>query len=158
MKKAKNMVSEDVEQYYKLGADQVLPEKLEIAIDLFNRVLIKRLYPQKEVNRMITHIRNMNLGVFSEKDSVNQPSILDEFSKINISAIKIESNSYADGKSLIDTNLRNKTGVTLLAIKRDSEIIEHPDPMTIFQSNDIAYVLGDPEQVNSATELFIKEA
>jgi len=100
----------------------------------------------------------MNLGVFSEKDSVNQPSILDEFSKINISAIKIESNSYAEGKSLIDTNLRNKTGVTLLAIKRDSEIIEHPDPKTIFQSNDIAYVLGDPEQVNSATELFIKDS
>ncbi len=59
---------QNVEQFYKLGADQVLPEKLEIAIDLFNRMLVKRLYPQKEVNRMITHIRNMNLGVFSERD------------------------------------------------------------------------------------------
>jgi CPA2 family monovalent cation:H+ antiporter-2 len=149
---------QNVEQYYKLGADQVLPEKLEIAIDLFNRVLVKRLYTQKEVNRMITHIRNMNLGVFSERDLVNQPSILDEFSNINISAITIEVNSYADGKSLIDTNLRNKTGVTLLAIKRGSEIIEHPEPKTVFQSNDIAYVLGNPEQVNSATELFMKES
>jgi len=148
---------QNVEQYYKLGADQVLPEKLEIAIDLFNRVLIKRLYPQKEVNRMLTHIRNMNLGVFSEKDLVNKPSILDEFSNINISAITIEVNSHADGKSLIDINLRKKTGVTLLAIKRGSEIIEHPVPKTVFQRDDIVYVLGDPEQVNSASELFFKE-
>ena len=148
---------QNVEQYYKLGADQVLPEKLEIAIDLFNRVLVKRLYPQKEVNRMLTHIRNMNLGVFSEKDLVNQPSILDEFSNINISAITIEVNSHAEGKSLIDINLRKETGVTLLAIKRGSEIIEHPVPKTVFKSNDIVFVLGNPEQVNLASELFIKE-
>jgi CPA2 family monovalent cation:H+ antiporter-2 len=147
----------NVEQFYKLGADQVLPEKLEIAIDLLNRILVKRLIPQKEVNRILTHIRNINLGVFSEKDTVNQPSILDEFSNINISAIKVEVSSNADGKSLIDIELRKKTGVTLLAIKRGSIIIEHPIPKTVFQSDDIAYVLGNPEQVNSASELFARK-
>jgi CPA2 family monovalent cation:H+ antiporter-2 len=148
---------QNIEQLYKFGADQVLPEKLEIAIDLLNRILVKRLVPQKEVNRILTHIRNINLGVFSEKDIVNQPSILDEFSNINISAIKVEGNSHADGKSLIDIDLRKKTGVTLLAIKRGSDIIEHPVPKTIFQNNDIAYVLGNPEQVNLASELFVRK-
>ena len=148
---------ENVEQLYELGADQVFPEKLEIAIDLFNRILIKRLYPQREVNRMLAHIRTMNLGVFSDKHVINQPSILDEFSNINISAIKVDVNSPADGKSLIGIQLRKKTGVTLLAIKRGSEIIEHPEPKTIFKSNDIAYVLGNPDQVNLASELFINE-
>jgi len=148
---------QNVEQLYKLGADQVLPEKLEIAIDLLNRILVKRLVPQKEVNRILTHIRNINLGVFSEKDLVNQPSILDEFSNINISAIKVEGDSHAYGKSLIDIDLRKRTGVTLLAIKRGSDIIEHPVPKTVFQDNDIAYVLGDPEQVNLASELFVRK-
>jgi CPA2 family monovalent cation:H+ antiporter-2 len=148
---------QNIEQLYKFGADQVLPEKLEIAIDLLNRILVKRLVPQKEVNRILTHIRNINLGVFSEKDIVNQPSILDEFSNINISAIKVEGNSHADGKSLIDIDLRKKTGVTLLAIKRGSDIIEHPVPKTIFQNNDIAYVLGNPEQINLASELFVRK-
>jgi CPA2 family monovalent cation:H+ antiporter-2 len=136
--------------------DHVLPEKLEIAIDLLNRILVKRLIPQKEVNRIVTHIRNTNLGVFSEKDIINQPSILDEFSNINISAIKVEANSNAEGKSLIDIELRKKAGVTLLAIKRGSEIIEHPVPETVFQSDDIAYVLGNPEQVNFASELLVR--
>ena len=128
----------NIEQLYKLGADQVLPEKLEIAIDLLNRILIQRLIPQNEVNRLITRIRSTNLGVFSEKDIVNQPSILDQFSNINISAIKVEPSSQAEGMSLIDIDLRKKTGVTLLAIKRGTDIIEHPVPETIFLSDDIA--------------------
>ncbi len=148
---------EDVEDFYKIGADQVLPEKLEIAIDLFNRVLIKRLYPQREVNRMLNHIRSMSLGEFTEKDTVNKPSLLDDLPNLNITALKIDANSMADGKLLADIELRKRTGVTLLAIKRGNEIIEHPLPDVAFQSNDILYVLGNHEQTNSAFELFFKE-
>jgi CPA2 family monovalent cation:H+ antiporter-2 len=45
----------------------------------------------------------------------------------------------------------------LLAIKRGAEIIEHPDPKTRFLGKDMVYVLGNPEQVNFASELFSKE-
>ncbi|MBK8881393.1 MAG: cation:proton antiporter [Bacteroidales bacterium] len=49
---------QSIEQLYKVGADQVLPEKLEIAIDMMNRVLVKRSLPQKDVNNILTKIRN----------------------------------------------------------------------------------------------------
>ncbi len=147
----------DVKQLYRLGADQVLPEKLEVALDLFNRILVRKLYPKKEVNRMLTHIRKLNLGEFSEKDTVNQPSIFDELQNMNINAISIEKKSSADGKSLSQIQLRKKTGVTLLAIKRDTIILEHPNPDTVFQANDTAYLLGNPEQINLAYELFNNE-
>lgn len=147
----------NVKQLYEIGADQVLPEKFEIAIDLFNRILVNKLYPQREVNRILTHIRSENLGVYSEMDIVNQPTIMDELPNMNITAIKVDSNSLLDGKTLAESQLRNKTGVTLLAIKRGDEIIEHPSPTTIFQGNDIVYVLGNPEQVNLAVEQFTKE-
>ncbi|RIH64148.1 sodium:proton exchanger [Mariniphaga sediminis] len=145
---------ENVPELFKMGADQIFPEKFEIAIDFFNRVLMKRLYPQKEINRMLAHIRSMSLGTFSEKDMVNQPSILDELPNVNISAISVEENSFAAGKNLGETDLRKRTGVTLLAIKRGDEIIERPTLKTMFLPGDTAYVLGDPEQVNLAVELF----
>jgi CPA2 family monovalent cation:H+ antiporter-2 len=150
---ARSTVIGNVGSLYKVGADQVLPEKLEIAIDLLNRILNKRLIPQREVNRIMTRIRSMSLGAFTEKDIVNQPSILDEFININITAVKVETGSEADGKSLIDIDLRKKTGVTLLAIKRGAEVIEHPVPKTVFRCDDIAYLLGNPEQINFASEL-----
>ncbi len=142
---------------YELGADQVMPEKMEVAIDLFNRILVKRLYPQKKVNQILANIRNRKLGDFNDKDMINQLSVLDELPNVNISAITVEGNSKADGKSLADSELREKCGVTLLALKRGEEVIEHPLPTTIFKPKDIAYVLGNPEQVNKASELFFKE-
>ena len=148
---------DNIKQLYDLGADQVLPEKLEIAIDMFNRILVKKLYPQKEINRILTRIRNLKLGVFTEKDIINQPSVLDELPNMDITAIKVEAGSDAEEKSVSDIQLRQTAGVTLLAIKRGSKIIEHPSPRTIFRGDDILYVLGDPEQVNRAYELFNKE-
>lgn len=49
---------QNTEQLYKAGADHVLPEKLEIAIDMFNRVLVKRALPSEDVNIILTNIRN----------------------------------------------------------------------------------------------------
>jgi len=105
----------------------------------------------------MTHIRNTNLGVFSEKDIANQPSILDEFSNIKISAVKVEAGSQAEGRSPVDIQLRKKTGVTLLAIKRGHDMLEHPTPDTVFLKDDIAYLLGNPEQVNFASELLVNK-
>ena len=146
-------LTQNVGQLYRMGADQVLPEKLELAIDFLNRILVKRSSPVKEINKIMLQIRNINLGVFSEKHMI-QPSILDEFSDINISIINVGRGSIAEGKSPIDIELRRRTGVTLFAIKRGTNIIEHPSPDTVFQQADIAYVLGDPGQVSLASKLF----
>lgn len=144
----------NIGQLYHSGADQVLPEKLEIAIDMLNKVLIRRNTPNKEINRIIKGIRVSNLGVFSDKDINTRASILDEFSDIEISSIRVEEGSIAEGKSPADIELRKKTGVTLLAIKRGDFTLEHPSPDTILHSNDVAYVLGDTHQVENATTLF----
>jgi CPA2 family monovalent cation:H+ antiporter-2 len=144
----------NVEQLYKLGADQVVPEKMEIAINMFNRVLLERQYPNKEINRMLTHIRNMHLGAFNEKDKVNKPTLIDELPSVSISALRVDAESQAEGKTIRELNLRQQTGVNVLAIKRNDQIMEHPLPSTTFLANDIVYVLGDPEQTNRAAELF----
>jgi len=72
---------------------------------------------------------------------------------INITAIKVEAGSAAEVKSLIDIDLRKKTGVTVLAIRRGTDVIEHPVPKTVFHSEDIAFLPGNPEQINFASEL-----
>jgi CPA2 family monovalent cation:H+ antiporter-2 len=143
----------NIEQLYKVGADEVIPEKLEIAIDMMNRILTKRHVPNKEINRIISGIRNRSLGAFSEKDLVNKPSIFDEFHNMNISVINIGPNSSAEGMTLIGLDLRRRTGVTILAIKRGPEIIEHPAPDTVLHGSDIAYVIGEPDQVKQADAL-----
>jgi monovalent cation:H+ antiporter-2, CPA2 family len=145
---------ENIKELFDMGADQVFPEKLEIAIDFFHRILMKKLYPQKKINRMLAHIRTMNLGDLTEKDMVNQPSLFDQMPNVNIAAVSVDNSSFAAGKTLGELDLRKKTGVTLLAVKREEFMIDHPTLRTKFQEGDIVYLLGNPEQVNLASELF----
>jgi len=144
----------DIEHLFKLGADQIFPENFEIAIDLFGRILNKRLMPQKEVNQLIAQIRNENYGIFSERDDKAQLSLLDQMPNIEISAIDIDKDSLVVGKSVSEIQLRKAIGVTLVAIKRGETIIEHPGPKTVLHAGDIAYVLGNYEQNAMAENFF----
>lgn len=147
----------NIAQLYKTGADQVVPEKLEIAIDLLNRILIEREVPSRDINRILKDTRMSSLGVFNDKDIAGSRSLPEEFSDMNISHIRVEEGSFADGRSPVDIDLRRKTGVTLLAIKRGTEIIQHPSPDTILKNGDIAYVLGEEDQVEHAGWMLRRE-
>jgi monovalent cation:H+ antiporter-2, CPA2 family len=139
---------------YHAGADQVIPEKFEIAVDFFSRILQKQMIPIREINRIVNSLRLNVLGLLSEKDTLNKPSLLDEFRSMRFSALTIESLSQAEQKTLVELDLRRLTGATLLAIQRGETMIEHPTPDIIFQEGDIAYLIGNPEQINRAWELF----
>jgi CPA2 family monovalent cation:H+ antiporter-2 len=58
----------NLEQLYKTGADEVLPEKFEIAIDLLGRVLAKRRVTQHEAGRIISNIRKNHLGEYDKNE------------------------------------------------------------------------------------------
>ncbi len=155
---ARSSETEHMEELYKVGVDQVVPQKLEMALDLFSRVLNQFLVPQKEINRMMSHMRNKFFGVFRERDTKNRPSPMQEISHLEISSIEVEKDAAANGKSLSQLDLRKNTGVTLLAIKRENEIIDHPDAHSMIKTGDILYLLGNPEQVNQASDWFTGES
>ena len=154
--RAKNI--RNLDQLYGMGVDQVFPEKLEVAIDLFNRVLARRLVPRREINRIISHIRGDYYGEFLEKDIKNAPLLPDELSLLEITALLIDDGSEADGKTLLEMHLRKRTGASLLAIKRAGEVIDHPSTKLVLKGGDTAYLLGNPEQINQVAELFTIES
>jgi len=57
-------------------------------------------------------------------------------------------------KSLAQIELRKRYGVTVLAIRRDSQILSNPGGDTFLQSNDVLFVLGAPYQIAGVTDLF----
>lgn len=144
----------DIEELYKLGASQVIPEEFETAIDFFERILAKYLVPRTEIESAVALIRDHNYGVFRQDKPDNRFSILNDIPDIEISAFTVEKDSRISGMNLIEANMRNMYGVTVLAVKRGSEVIEHPSPSMSFAPGDIAYILGKPEALSSAGTLF----
>ncbi len=143
----------DIEELYKLGANQVIPEEFETAIALFEQVLKKFLIPRRDISEVIAKIRKDNYGLFRDEESKSGQSILKELPNIEITAIQVIDESLLVNRSIEAVQFRKTYGVTLLAIKRDDLIIEHPDPTETFKSGDIAYILGKPDQIAKAVTL-----
>ena len=147
----------DMEILYKQGASHVVPEKLETAIEMFHLLLKKRLLTDRDINRAISKIRQDYYGVFRNSSKSDNRWFFEEVPDFEINAYKVESDSEIENQSLSELSLRRTLGVTLLAMKRDDQIIEQPDADTVFQTNDCLYLLGRPEKLAAANELFINK-
>ncbi len=145
----------DMELLYKQGASHVVPEKFETTIELFHQILKKRLMVQREINTIISNIRDGYYGLFRENNKINNDWFFDEVPEFEINAFQIEENSEIENHSLKEISLRRKHNITLLAMKRDNIIIEHPKPDIIFKKNDCLYLLGRPENLINARQLMI---
>jgi len=147
----------DIEELYRIGATQVIPEEFETAIDFFERILGKYLIPRIEIERAIARIREDNYGIFRDKGKVGGYSLLKDIPDIEIAAVKVREKSVFAGKTISETALRKTCGVTMVAIKHGDQVIPNPEPSTLISGNDIAYLLGKPEMIAIATDLLSKE-
>jgi CPA2 family monovalent cation:H+ antiporter-2 len=149
---------EDIEDLYNIGANKVIPEEFETSIELFDRVLSKLLIPRREIDTVLGRIRDDNYGIFRDKELRSDLSVLKTFANLEITAVRIENDSPVIGKSIVELQLRNKFGLTIVALMRNKELYDNPDPETIFNDADIVYLMGRSEQIASATELFAKRS
>lgn len=137
----------DIEDLYAMGADQVIPEEFETAIELFERILKKLLIPKSEIEGAIEHIRDDNYGIFREKEENNTFTLSDEIPDVEIVALKASDYPMFPGNSLKEIHLRKEYGLTVVAAKRKEHIYENPVSSFVFEPDDILYVLGKPEMI-----------
>lgn len=60
--------------------------------------------------------------------------------------VDIEADSPVAGKTLVESDLRNVTGVSVIAIQRGEETVPNPDPEFTVEAGDILVTLGNREQ------------
>ena len=145
---------EDIEALYKIGATQVIPEEFETAIDLFERVMVNFLLPRKEIDLAIDRIRNDHYGIFLEENSNTRFNISKDIPDVEIIPMEVMNNARIVGKTLVESQLRQLYGISLVALKRDQKVIDRPKPSLVFCEGDVAYILGKTEQISKAGELF----
>jgi len=137
----------NIEDFYNMGANQVIPEEFETAIDLFEMVLKKLLLSKQEIDSAISRIRDDNYGIFREKDESSAVILTEMIPDVEIMALRAGNYSLFPGNSLREINLRRLHGLTVVAVKRNGKIMENPRAGFIFEPDDIVYVLGKPATV-----------
>lgn len=145
---------EDIEALYKIGATQVIPEEFETSIDLFERVMANFLLPRKEIELVVDRIRSDHYGIFLEENTNTRYNISKDIPDVEIIPIEVTSGAGIAGKTLAESQLRQTYGVTVVALKRNQQVIDHPKPSLVFFEGDVVYVLGKAEQISAVGELF----
>jgi CPA2 family monovalent cation:H+ antiporter-2 len=144
----------DIEELYRLGADQVIPEEFETAIDLFERIMGKYMVPRAEIDTIIAKIRDHHYGIFRDRDDrLQHSSVIEEIPNVEIVAFKVEENHPISKKTLSQLRFRQTFGATLVAIKRQNDIIDQTGPDTVVETGDVLYLIGRPEPIARALNL-----
>ena len=72
---------------------------------------------------------------------------------VEISTLRVVERSPLVGKSLTEIELRKKYGVTVSAIRRNSQILSNPNVNMPFCANDMLFVLGPPDRIIDVVDL-----
>ena len=97
---------------------------------------------QSKLSKEITHVSNM-ITRFSVKWSHSNP--LKNFE------VEVGKGSPVVGKSINELNFWHATGATIVAIRRNNEIILSPGPYAVLAENDTIIFIGDQAAVNAVT-------
>jgi len=140
---------QEMKPLYELGANEVIPEEFETSVEIFTRVLAKYLIPRNEIEALVAEIRSdayeMLRSLFKESSSFSDLHL--QLPDVEISTLRVVERSPFVGKSLAEIELRKKYGVTVLAIRRNSQILSNPNVNLPFCANDVLFVLGPPDRV-----------
>ncbi len=146
----------EVDDLRALGADEVIPEEFETSIEIFSRVLYKYNFPGHVIFDMVDKIRSDNYTVFRNMEFPKRQLFekCDWLPGIEIDGYKVPEGSYIAGKDIAGLRVREKTGVTIIAVRRGKEVIANPAPDFRFSPGDIVLFTGERDQMMKAISFF----
>jgi CPA2 family monovalent cation:H+ antiporter-2 len=146
----------EMEPLFQLGVNDVVPEEFETSVEIFSRVLRTYLVPHDQIDHCISEIRRDSYQMFrtiSRRHS-HATGISGYLSGVELATFRVHSGSAIVGTQLRDGLLRDRSGATVLVIKRGEEVNSNPDPVWQFEVDDIVLVLGKADQLTFAAHLF----
>jgi CPA2 family monovalent cation:H+ antiporter-2 len=141
-----------------LGADEIIPEEYETSVEIFVRLLEKYLVPRETIEKLVNDVRANGYRML-RKLSVDTGidtgfSIKDGLPGVDIQVLKVGRSSSFDGKTLEDLEFRKKHGVTVLSVRRGSDIIYTPEGNFLLKAKDACILLGKPEDLYNVRKFF----
>ena len=146
----------EINDLMKLGANEVIPEEFETSVEIFSRVLSRYFVPKEDILKLITEIRADGYDMFRTLSRNAQPSCTAEncLPDLEISSFRITEGASAIGKTVGETELRKRYGVTLLVVNRNLKTISNPSADFTFAEGDVLFLVGEAGKIQEAKEAF----
>ncbi len=135
-----------------LGADEIVTQDLETCIEIVRRVFSKLRLPRQLIRTAESYLHEDHYA------ALLAPRPRTGLSKVLVSAATaglaetffLPPGHHAIGRSIREIELRQTTGVTILAVLRGEGMIAHPKPDLVLRDQDTLVLVGDHSSLNSA--------
>jgi CPA2 family monovalent cation:H+ antiporter-2 len=145
----------EVEELYRMGADQVIPEEFETSVEIFSHVLHRYHVPRNIIDLHINTIRDSGYGMLRGSSLPNErfENIQRIITQTLTETFMVTRDSAVVGKSLVELELRKKTGVTVFGIIREDRTVVNPEPGIKIKPEDVFIMVGSHQQLDQAVKL-----
>lgn len=128
------------------GADEVVAQELEASFTIIERVSKEAGLPRPD--------REAPGGrPDAAARPAASPSVTPLPAGLEVESAVVAEGAWIAGRSLIDADLRRRTGATLVALTRDNGTAVHPSPDDVLEAGDVLTFVGDERQVAAAIAL-----
>jgi CPA2 family monovalent cation:H+ antiporter-2 len=146
----------EMEPLLALGADVVVPEEFETSIEIFSRVLRHLLVPRDVIDRSVREIRGDTYEMFRALHQEHRPvtGIQRVLPAVQVETYRVHPGAPVSGGSLRRLRLRERHGVTVVAIQRGEQVDVNPTGDATIEADDIVVLIGRSDDLTSAAALF----
>lgn len=140
----------DLEDLFRLGANEVVPEEFETSLAILSMVLNQFNVPPSQIARRKEDFRREGYARLSQLDV--EPYMVDGSlpPEVEVMRHRIPDDSPAIGKSLAKLSLPIKTGAMVVAVIRGEDTRSNPGGSFILEPHDIVVLVGIQEEINRA--------
>ncbi len=142
----------EIENLYRIGANEVIGEEFETSIEIFSRALRHYHIPGNVVENIIKTIRNQNYAILRGRTSIDM-----RWEKLNalieagtVEIFLIDELMYAKGRSLQELDLRHRTEATVVAVVRSGKSFPSPRADFVLESGDIVVLTAAHQNLEQA--------
>jgi CPA2 family monovalent cation:H+ antiporter-2 len=140
-----------------LGASIVIPEELETSVEIVSRVLASYLIPRREIEAFVSEIRSGGYEMW--RTPTHQGDAMFELRQtltdVDIMPVRVADDGAIVGQKLAESDLRRLYGITVLAIRREDELVPNPGGDEVVRAGDVLVVMGLGEEIAAARDLFV---
>ncbi|MBZ4647753.1 MAG: sodium/hydrogen exchanger [Desulfomicrobiaceae bacterium] len=145
----------EIEPLLAAGAQDVVVEEYESAIEVLVRVLAAYMVPLDDIARLERRFRAQGYADLRAPQRVATSCPAGgACSTLDVTAVRVEPGSFVEGSTLAESALRQRHGVTVAAVRRGQEDILAPGADWRFAVGDVVYLVGSLDAVSEALPLF----
>jgi len=141
-----------------LGADEVISEEFESALEIFTRALKHYQIPEEEIVRIIERSKRMGNALFTRCTDPKQQQKIKNFETLfkatHVHTVIVEAGSEAEGKTIAELNLKEQFGIREFGYRRGTTRFTQPDPsMRLLAGDTLVFFITD-EKAGKIIPLF----